>query len=178
MSTLATKRAAGKQPVHTNGNTTVPRSPAPEPTRDWSKAVAHWRNVRDAKNEAVSDHSATLLTLNALKKDLVKGPGFPRKSDMISKLDDCRSVAIKHLTSAQEEHRQAARAVKAFKAHTISQKQLARQDISMRDAVLLLHTEDPNMTLGELREMMLNNAIPVVPGTPKVSGALQAPLPL
>jgi hypothetical protein len=88
---------------------------------------------------------------------------------MLAMLEDCRSVASERLTSAQEEHGQAIKAVKAFKAHTVSPKQLMRQNLSMMDAVLLLHTQDPNMTLGELREKILNNAILVCSKTPTVS---------
>jgi hypothetical protein len=33
----------------------------------------------------------------------------------------------------------------------------------MRDAILLVHTEDPEMTLGELREKLMSNAVLALP---------------
>ena len=159
----------GKNPVGLVQPTALPNSFASEPTRDWSKALAHWRNIREAKKDDVSECSTNLSALNALREHIVKAPDFSEKSEMTAMLEDRLSVASKRLASAQEEHRQAIKAVKAFKAHTVSPKQLMRQNLSMMDAVLLLHTEDPNMTLGELREKMLNNAILVCSKTPTVS---------
>jgi hypothetical protein len=80
--------------------TALPNSFASEPTRDWSKALVHWRKIREAKKDDVSECSTNLSTLNALRKQIVKAPDLPKKSEMLAMLEDCRSVASERLTSA------------------------------------------------------------------------------
>jgi hypothetical protein len=107
----------------------------------------------------VSDFGAILSTIDETKETLATTAASTEKSKAIEKLDDRRRLVQKHLAAAQEECREAIKTVKAFRTQRASPKKLARQDLCMMDALLLLHTEDPNMTLGELREKMMNTAI-------------------
>jgi hypothetical protein len=130
---------------------------------DWSLAVTHWDRICRTKKKHVTDCSAQLSMMGVAKQTLVTAAPFSGKSKAINMLDDSRSLAERHLASAQEEFRQAVKHYKAFKSQKLSQKQLACQDLCMRDAILLVHTEDPEMTLGELREKLMSNAVLALP---------------
>jgi dihydroorotase-like cyclic amidohydrolase len=111
----------------------------------------------------MTDCSTQLSMMDAAKQTLVTATPFSGKSKAIKMLDDSRFLAEQQLALAQEEFRQAVKHYKASKSQKLSQKQLARQDLCMRDAILLVHTEDPEMTLGELREKLMSNAVLALP---------------